>query len=227
MEVRVCSFLLARSKQAIGLLALTTSLLLPVMAAAAEADEPLREETPMIEPEVERHEIIEAKIDDEDFEVGFFGGLYSTEDFGTNSVIGARLAYHITEDFFVEFAGGETTTKKSITEEVFKVKILEDDERVLKYYNVSFGYNILPGEAFITSGWAFYTAFYLSAGVGATQFAGDTLFTINGGVGFRFIATDWMAFHVDMRDHTFELDAVKEGDRTHNLELTSGITFFF
>jgi len=181
----------------------------------------------MIEPEVERHEIIEAKIDDEDFELGFYGGLYSTEDFGTNSVIGARFAYHITEDYFVEFAAGETKTERSSAEELFFVDLMSDDERNLRYYNVGFGYNILPGETFISSGWAFYTAFYAIAGVGMTEFAGENLFTVNFGFGFRFIVTDWMAFHVDVRDHVFELDVIRENDSTNNLEMHGGITFFF
>lgn len=201
-------------------------LVLPAAVFAAE-DLVQRQGSPMIEPEVERNEIIEAKIDDEDFEVGFYGGLYSTEDFGSNSVIGARFAYHITEDYFIEFAAGETKTQKSSAEELFFVELLSEADRTLRYYNVGFGYNILPGETFISSGWAFYTAFYAIAGVGSTQFAGEDIFTVNFGFGFRFIATDWMAFHVDVRDHIFELDVIKEDDSTHNLEMHGGITFFF
>jgi len=204
--------------------------LLVTMPVASFAAEELvqQQDAPMIEPEVERNEIIEAKIDDEDFEVGFYGGLYSTEDFGTNSVMGARFAYHITEDYFVEFAAGETETQKSSAEELFYFEFAElENNRTLRYYNVGFGYNILPGETFISSGWAFYTAFYAIAGVGTTQFAGEDIFTVNFGFGFRFIATDWMAFHVDVRDHIFELDVIKENDVTNNLEMHGGITFFF
>jgi len=196
--------------------------------SAFAAEELVQPGSALIEPVVERNEIIEAKIDDEDFEVGFFGGLYSTEDFGTNSVIGARFAYHITEDYFVEFAAGESETQKSSAEELFYFEFSElENNRTLRYYNVGFGYNILPGETFIASGWAFYTAFYAIAGVGTTQFADENLFTVNFGFGFRFIATDWMAFHVDVRDHIFELDVIKENDSTHNLEMHGGITFFF
>jgi outer membrane beta-barrel protein len=204
-----------------------TAFLVSVSVNIFAAEELVLTDAPMIEPEVERNEIIEAKIDDEDFEVGFYGGLYSTEDFGTNSIIGARFAYHITEDYFIEFSGGESKTEKSSIEELGFFTILQDDERKLRYFNVDFGYNILPGETFISSGWAFYTAFYVVAGVGTTQFAGDNIFTANFGFGFRFIATDWMAFHVDVRDHIFELDALTEDDTTHNLEMSGGITFFF
>jgi len=202
-------------------------LFIPAFGFAAEADDLLHEDKPVIEPEVEVNEISEAKIDNEDFEIGAYSGLYSTEDFGTNAVFGARFAYHITEDFFIEFTGGQTKTRKSNYEEYFYVSLLPDNERTLKYYDVSFGYNFLPGEAFISSGWAFYTDFYATAGVGATEFAGDTLFTAVGGVGFRFVATDWMAFHVDMRAHTFKTDVIKQNQFTKNLEFTGSLTFFF
>lgn len=227
MEVGIFILLLKQLKKFNSLLVVFLVLVSPATVFAEEPIEQLLKEKPMIAPEVEREEIIDAKIDDEDFEIGFYGGMYSTEDFGTNSVVGARFAYHITEDFFIEFTGGETTTDKTSAEELFYVDLLSDSERVLKYYNVSFGYNFLPGEAFIASGWAFYTAFYVVAGVGNTQFAGENLFTVNTGVGFRFIATDWLAFHFDMRDHIYELDVIRDNDLTHNLELHAGITFFF
>ena len=226
MEVRIFFLFLDRMIRKLHKVLVMLFLALPVTVFAAE-DLVQRQGSPLIEPEVERNEIIEAKIDDEDFEVGFYGGLYSTEDFGSNSVLGARFAYHITEDYFIEFAAGETTTEKSSAEELFFVELIEEGDRVLRYYNVGFGYNILPGETFISSGWAFYTAFYAIAGVGTTQFAGENIFTVNFGFGFRFIATDWMAFHVDVRDHIFELDVIKEDDSTHNLEMHGGITFFF
>ena len=209
-----------------GLSILVAGLMLPAISFAAE-DLVQRRGSPMIEPEVERNEIIEAKIDNEDFEIGFYGGLYSTEDFGSNSLFGARFAYHITEDYFIAFAAGETKTQRSSAEQLFFIDLIDESDRTLRYYNVGFGYNILPGETFISSGWAFYTAFYAIAGVGSTQFAGENLFTVNYGFGFRFIATDWMAFHLDVRDHVFELDVIEEDDTTHNLEMHAGITFFF
>ena len=62
----------------------------------------------VIEPEVERREIKEPAIDSEDFEVGAFIGVMSIEDFGSGVVYGARLAYHVTEGFFVEGSVGRS-----------------------------------------------------------------------------------------------------------------------
>ena len=62
----------------------------------------------IIEMEVQRREIKEPDIDSEDFEIGAFVGVMSIEDFGSNVVYGVRLAYHVTEGFFVEGSVGQT-----------------------------------------------------------------------------------------------------------------------
>ena len=63
----------------------------------------------VIEPEVERREIREPDIDSEDFELGAYIGIMSVEDFGSGRVSTVqRLAYHVTEGFFVEGSVGQT-----------------------------------------------------------------------------------------------------------------------
>ena len=77
------------------------------------------EDRPIIEPEVDRREIRRTRIDTEDFEVGAYVGILSIEDFESNVVYGARLAYHLTEDFFLEgnrrpVAGGTHELRESL-----------------------------------------------------------------------------------------------------------------
>ena len=87
---------------------------------------------PVIEPDIERREIDTAKIDTEDFEVGVFAGQLSVEDFGVNTVAGARFAYHITEGFFVELAAGQTDTEQTSFERLSgAAQLLTDSEREL------------------------------------------------------------------------------------------------
>ena len=64
-------------------------------------------------------------------------------------------------------------------------------------------------------------------GVGNTSFAGDDRFMINVGVGYRFLVTDWLAVHVDMRDHIFNIDLLGDDKTAHNLETHGGVTVFF
>jgi outer membrane beta-barrel protein len=191
-------------------------------------DEPYDDSEPVIKPDIERRTITEADIDSEDFEAGVFVGVMSIEDFGSNVVYGARLAYHITEDFFTEAAIGHTKADKTSFENLSGgADILSDSQRELTYYNISLGYNILPGETFIGKGHAYNSALYVIAGVGNTDFADDNHFTVNVGAGYRFLLNDWIALRVDFRDHIFDSDLLGKDKTMHNLEATGGISFFF
>jgi outer membrane beta-barrel protein len=182
----------------------------------------------VIDPEVERREIKEPAIDREDFEIGAFVGIMSIEDFGSNVSYGARLAYHITEGFFVEGTVGQS--KGGLTSfEVLSggASLITDSERTLTYYNLNLGYNILPGEVYIGEGHAYNTNLYLIAGLGSTRFAGDDRFTVNVGAGYRFLLSDSVALHLDFRDHLFDIDLLGEEKTAHNLEGHLGFTVFF
>ncbi len=182
----------------------------------------------IIKPSINPEPLKPAKIDTENFEVGVYIGIYSVEDFGTNKVTGARLAYHVTEDVFLEAAYGKTTTEETSYERLSgAVQLLTEEQRQLEYYNISLGFNILPGEAFIGKNYAFHTALYLIGGTGKTKFAGDDRRTINFGFGYRAILSDWLALHFDARDHIFDIDLLGTQKTNNNLELTTGLTVFF
>ncbi len=182
----------------------------------------------VIDPEVERREIKEPAIDREDFEFGAFAGIMSIEDFGTDVSYGLRLAYHITEGFFVETTAGYSRAGLTSFEILSGgARLISDSERDLYYYNLNLGYNILPGEVFIGEGRAYNTHLYLIAGLGSTTFAGDDRFTVNVGAGYRFLLNDSVAIHVDFRDHLFDIDLLGEEKTAHNLEGHVGVTVFF
>jgi len=192
------------------------------------APPPAEDPGQVIEPGVERREIREGDIDTEDFEVGVFAGIMSVEDFESNVVYGARLAYHVTEGFFVEGTVGTTDAGLTSFERLSGgAPLLSDSDRRLTYYNLNLGYNILPGEAFVGENRAFNNALYLTAGLGATRFAGDDRFTVNFGAGYRFLLNDWIALHLDVRDHLFDIDLLGEEKTVHNLEGHLGLTVFF
>jgi len=182
----------------------------------------------VIEPEVERREIKEAKIDTEDFEIGLFAGIMSIEDFGSDLSYGLSLAYHVTEGFFVE--GNYGRSEAGLTSfEILSggAPLLSDDEREYTYYNLNLGYNILPSEAFIGEGRAFNSSLYLVGGLGSTRFAGDDRFTVNFGAGYRFLLTDSVAIRLDFRDYLYDINLLGEEKTTHNLTGTLGLTVFF
>jgi len=182
----------------------------------------------IITPNLERRDPVSPNIDTEDFELGFYAGIINVEDFGSNAVTGLRLAYHISEDFFAEANYAQSTLQETSFERLSgSTQLLSDEQRELNYYNLSLGYNLLPGEIFIGKDWSFNSAIYLLAGVGNTNFAGDDYFTYNAGIGLRLLATDWLALHFDVRSHIFEHELLGEAQTVFNLESHAGVTFFF
>lgn len=201
---------------------------LAVAVPAAAQDEALAEQEPVLEPRIERQRVKEARIDAENFEVGLYTGLLSVEDFGTRVLAGGRLAYHVSEDVFMEAAVARTRVGETSFETLSGgVDLLDDDQREYLYYNASVGYNLLPGESFLGSERAFNTAFYLIGGAGMTEFAGDNHFTLNLGMGYRVLLTDWVTLRMEMRDHIFDMDLLGENRTTQNLEWTLGLGGFF
>jgi outer membrane beta-barrel protein len=193
------------------------------------AEESAPQQNPsVIEPEVERRKIKKPKIDSENFELGAFAGVLSIEDFGSNPVYGLRAAYHVTEDFFFEASVGQSTAGKTSFETIGgNVELLTPDERRFTYYNLSLGYNFLPGEVYLGRNTAMNSSLYLIGGIGSTKFAGDQHFTLNIGAGYRVLPTDWLAIHIDVQNLMFQSDLLGEDKLTNNLGAWLGATVFF
>ena len=200
-----------------------------VNSFAEEKEAPLQiQSEQLIQPEITRRTIELDNIDTEDFEATVFTGILSIEDFGANPVIGARFAYHLNEDIFIEGSLATSQAGQTSYERLSGgTPLLTDAQREVLYYDVSLGYNLLPGESFLTRNTSFNSAIYLIAGVGNTTFAGSDRLTLNLGGGFRLLATDWMALHIDVRDHIFNIDILAEDKTSHNLEVTFGLSAFF
>lgn len=204
------------------------------VALSAEGDETAGTEgntgaVQVILPEVQPREIKEDKIDKEFFEVGVFAGTLNIDNFGSEPVYGVNAAFHATEDFFLQVNYGSATAGLTSFEALTgsHVRLLTDSERDYKFYNLLLGYNIFPGEVFLTSKLTFNSAFYLVGGVGNTQFGGEDNFTTTLGTGYRIVLRDWLTWHIDYRDHIFKSDILEKDETTHNTEFSTGVTLFF
>jgi outer membrane beta-barrel protein len=181
----------------------------------------------VVEPQVERRSITVPKVGARNLEVGGYYGELSIMDFGAQPVAGARLDYHITEDFFLEGTYGRAKAGKTSFEELSgNVQLLSDAERRFTYYNVSLGYNLLPGEVFIGHDLAMTSALYVLGGIGEVTFAGDENFSVNFGAGFRVLPTDWLALHIDVQDIVFRSSDIGVAQLKNNLQGTIGATVF-
>lgn len=218
MEARIRNFLLA-------IICAITLSHIPSLEAAEAANQDVKA---VIQPEIERMTFKESRINPDNFEIVTSFGLMSIENFGTNISYNLKLAYRISEGFFIETEYGTSSAGKTSAETLFPgAPLLSDDERELKYYLLNIGYDIFPGEAFVTKNTTYNTAFYLIAGIGNTKFAGSDNFTLSVGYGYRVIFGDHITTYLDIRDHTYKIDIFGEDKLTNNLALNFGLGFYF
>jgi outer membrane beta-barrel protein len=193
-------------------------------AAAAEAAPP----PTVIEPQVERRKVRVPKIRSKNVELGASFGEISIESYTAAPLTGLRLDYHVTEDFFFEASAGRAIAGKTSFETLGgNVQLLTVDERRFTYYNLSLGYNFLPGEVFLGRNLAMTSGFYLVGGIGSVKFEGDQKFTVNFGAGFRVLPTDWLAIRIEAQDLVFKSDFLGTDRLRNNLEASLGATVYF
>lgn len=206
--------------QRLLLIALSIIAMLSSIRTAAEVPE-------VISPEIDRREIKVARIDNENIEVGIYGGILAIEDFDSSNISIVRIDFHINEHTFIEAsygsAKGDTTTFEEL---IPSTQLISDEQREYTSYDISFGWNIFPGETWLRNK-AYKSDFYLILGGGSTEFGGDKWFTWNVGAGYRLFLNDWLAWRIDVRDHIFNRDLFGEDDQTNNIEMSSGVSFFF
>jgi outer membrane beta-barrel protein len=181
----------------------------------------------VVDPEVSRRKITVPKVRSRNIEVGINYGVLSIEDFGTHPEYGVTAAYHVTEDWFFQAEAGRATAGETSFETLSGIQLLTGSERRFTYYDLSLGYNFLPGEAFLGRGHAMTSNFYLIGGIGGIDFAGDTKFAVNFGAGYCVVPTNWLAVHITVQDRTYESSLFGSNKLTNNLEARIGTTVFF
>lgn len=195
--------------------------LLAVVASAETAPD-------IYQPDEERIILNEADINANDFEAGLYMGMISIQDFGTNAVIGLRLAYHISENYFLEINAAQSDIAETSFEKLTNIPVLPDDERDYTYYNIGAGYNLFQGESFFGSDHAFNSSFYLTAALGSTEFATDSYHTFSWGFGYKIVWLDWFNMNLGAKHHLFRSDIFAEKDELFNsVELHTGFNLFF
>jgi outer membrane beta-barrel protein len=197
-------------------------------AAAQASAEAAAVPPTVIEPQVERRKIKVPRIKSHNVELGGYYGEISIEDFGASPVSGLRFDYHVTEDFFFEANYARAKGGKTSFETLGgNIQLLTDAERRFTYYNLSLGYNFLPGEVFLGRNRAMTSGFYLVGGIGSVKFAGDKNFTVNFGAGFHVLPTDWLAIHIEAQDLVFKSDLLGVERLKNNLTAHVGATVYF
>ena len=197
----------------------------------AAENEPVTTDVPVLTPSVVRLGLEDADIDDENFELGLSAGFISIENFGTQPYYALRAAWHFTEDLFFEANYGFAEVEDTPAETISGLRLVTDDQREFEYYNLSVGFNILPGEVFLGPKRVYNNAFYLLVGAGNLEFLGDTEFAVNLGVGLRLIITDNFAAHFSFQDiitdKPIKLYPEDNDGSSHHMQYGLSLTYFF
>ncbi len=196
----------------------------PVFVAAQGPGFP-EERDPLIAPPIREKKVIEEKIDKEYLELAPIFGVYEVEGFKASPVYGLRAALHMTEDVF--FEGNFAITKAEQTDFTKSTGLSLFSNEDLVYWNVNLGYNLFPGQIFLTRTKTLNSAIYLVGGVGQTEFDDQDRFTFNFGTGYKIFFTDWMDMGFRLSLHAFESDLTGENKRLYNMEGTIHMAVFF
>jgi outer membrane beta-barrel protein len=178
--------------------------------------------------ELERRDVLEDMLDSENFEFGVQLGLISIEDFESNLWLSGHFAYHINEQFYVKALYGYSKAGDTSFEQLVNVPpLLTDEQRKLSYYGLNIGYNLLPGEVFLSKNLALNSMFSIELGGGSTEFAGNSQFTVNFTANYRLFLTDWLTWDIGMSDYIFDTAITGKNKTTHNLNFATGVAFYF
>ncbi len=163
-------------------------LLSPAVWVSAQTPDFPKSEDPLIAPPSEALEFKEEKIDQEFIEISPYYGLFAIDGFSTSSVMGLNLALHLTEDIFFEGNYGIT----QVGDDAFGGGLTIFTDTDMSYWNVNLGYNLFPGQIFVTRSRTLNSTIYIVGGAGLTEFDAKSRFTFNLGTGYKIFFTDWM-----------------------------------
>ena len=195
-------------------------------AAAAAAD--TAAPPTVIEPAVVRRPIKVPKIKAKNIELGAYYGEVSIESYTAAPVWGLTADYHITEDFFFEAAGGQAQAGQTSFETLSgNIQLLTDAERQFTFYNLSVGYNFLPGEVFPGRNHAMTSGFYMLGGMGGVKFEGNKTFAANFGAGFRVVPNEWLSIRIEAQDVMFKSDFLGTNRLRNNIMAHIGASVYF
>jgi len=182
----------------------------------------------IIKVDVERREVLDDLLDNENFEIGLQVGFISIEDFESSLWASGHLTYHINEYFYTKALYGTATAGETSFEKLANVPpLLTDEQRKFNYYGLSIGYNLMPGEVFLSKNLAFNSVFSIELGGGSTEFTGDDKFTVNVVANYRIFLNDWITWDIAMSDYIFNTRVTGSDKTTHNLNFTTGFSFYF
>lgn len=166
-------------------------------------------------------------INNEVFEFGVFAGIVNIEDFGSEFAPGISATFRASEDFFIQYNYLQTDVSPSSYEKN-QGRFFDGDDRTFTHYDLLIGYNLFQGEFFPSPPKASLSSLYVVAGVGDTEFGGESSLTYTVGIGYQVALTRRIALHFDFRDYIYRSTLISDEKRTVSAaQISSGVKFTF
>lgn len=181
----------------------------------------------IIEPEKTVTNVQAAAIDTEHFELGFYLGSVSVEEFNTNLLTGVSLTYHINSTWLTQAQYGISKVQRAAFEDNSGFIFLSDDDLNYEYLRVMGGYKIIDGRSFLGKRHKFNSAIYFLAGVSDVEFAGSRNQGLALGLSYRTVITDWLTMNFDINNTTVNLKLFNDQTKSNNTEMAIGVNALF
>jgi outer membrane beta-barrel protein len=181
----------------------------------------------IIEPEKTVTNVQAAAIDDEHFELGFYLGSISVEEFNTNLITGLSLTYHINSNWLTQAQYGITKVQRAAFEDTSGFIFLSEDDLNYEYIRVMGGYKIIDGRSFLGKRHKFNSAVYFLAGISDIDFAGSRNQGVALGLSYRTVITDWLTMNLDINNTTVNLELFGDKKKVNNTEMNIGVNALF
>lgn len=168
-----------------------------------------------------------AEVNNEIFDLGVFVGVVNIEDFGSEIAPGLSATFRASEDFFIQYNYLETDVSLSSYEKN-QGQFFEGDDRRFRHYDLLVGYNLFQGEFFPSPPKANLSTLYVVAGVGETEFGGESSLTYTVGLGYQVAISRRIGFNLDFKDYIYQSTLVSDEKRSvHATQISTGLRYSF
>lgn len=184
---------------------------LPGEEAAAQA----------VDPNIRRPDVQVKQIKAQDYELGGYAQSVTLDRNHTVGLYGVRAAYHKTDNFFVE---GSVAYSSTIGFEDIRQIVGAGEDPGLDYstYEFSVGYNLFPGDLYITKSYTLPFSIYAIGGFGYVDYESDSHTAYSFGGGLRITPTDYFAIRIELRDQAWS-----QHGTDHNIAFSVGVSGYF
>lgn len=151
------------------------------------------------------------------FSLGVSFGVLNVEDFTSELVPTLSATFRASEDFFLQANFLRATISKSAYESTQSV-LFSGNDRQFTHYDLLFGYNLFQSEFYLSAEETVLANLYLVAGIGDTDFGGESSFTYTLGVGYEVSVSRNLGLYIDFRDYIYQSTLVS--DEARNVSAT-------